>query len=86
MWGPIQGKMFKLKAEELGRHPWFAHEENEDLALEVNALLLFNSPGRSVPRARHRTLEGDAGSVRTSLVRLWDALRRARKPSHVEDL
>lgn len=56
MWGPIQGKMFKLKDEELGRHPWFAHEENEDLALEANALLLFHTPGRSVPRARHRTL------------------------------
>lgn len=56
MWGPIQGKMFKLKAEELGRHPWFAHEENENLALEANALLLFHTPGRSVPRVHHRTL------------------------------
>lgn len=56
MWGPIQGKMFKLKAEELGRHPWFAHEENENLALEANALLLFHTPGRSVPHVHHRTL------------------------------
>lgn len=53
IWGPIQGKILKFKAEELGRPPWFAHKENENLDFQVNALLLFHIP---VSHVLHRTL------------------------------